>query len=82
LEIQSTALAQSKDVLELGRIEVERVKAKKKNGALPVLPRKNPAAMRLLLQGVMLETQRKLPPTIALQQKRQDLPHSVNLHVD
>jgi len=35
LRVQSMALAQSKDVLELRRIEVERVKAEKWNGALP-----------------------------------------------
>lgn len=35
LRVQSSALAQSKDVLELRRIEVERVKAEKWNGALP-----------------------------------------------
>lgn len=35
LRIQSAALAQSKDVLELRRIEVELVKANKWNGALP-----------------------------------------------
>lgn len=35
LKVQSAALAQSKDVLELRRIEVEKVKAEKWNGALP-----------------------------------------------
>lgn len=35
LRVQSTALAQSKDVLELRRIEVEKIKAEKWNGALP-----------------------------------------------
>lgn len=35
LKVQSTALAQSKDVLELRRIEVELVKAQRWNGALP-----------------------------------------------
>jgi len=35
LRIQNTALSQSKDVLELRRIEVEMVKAGKWNGALP-----------------------------------------------
>jgi prohibitin 2 len=35
LKIQSAALSQSKDVLELRRIEVELVKANKWNGALP-----------------------------------------------
>ena len=35
LRVQSAALAQSKDVLELRRIEVERTKAEKWNGALP-----------------------------------------------
>lgn len=35
LRVQNTALAQNKDVLELRRIEVERVKAEKWNGALP-----------------------------------------------
>ncbi len=35
LRVQSAALAQNKDILELRRIEVERVKAEKWNGALP-----------------------------------------------
>lgn len=35
LRLQNAALAQSKDVLELRRIEVERAKAEKWNGALP-----------------------------------------------
>jgi regulator of protease activity HflC (stomatin/prohibitin superfamily) len=35
LRIQNAALAQNKDVLELRRIEVERTKAEKWNGALP-----------------------------------------------
>jgi regulator of protease activity HflC (stomatin/prohibitin superfamily) len=35
LRVQNAALAQNKDVLELRRIEVERVKAEKWNGALP-----------------------------------------------
>lgn len=35
LRAQSAALAQSKDVLELRRIEVEKIKAEKWNGALP-----------------------------------------------
>ncbi len=35
LRVQNAALAQNKDVLELRRIEVERVKADKWNGALP-----------------------------------------------
>jgi prohibitin 2 len=35
LRVQNAALTQSKDVLELRRIEVERVKADKWNGALP-----------------------------------------------
>lgn len=35
LKIQNAALAQNKDVLELRRIEVERVKAERWNGALP-----------------------------------------------
>lgn len=35
LRVQSAALAQSKDVLELRRIEVEQTKAEKWNGALP-----------------------------------------------
>jgi regulator of protease activity HflC (stomatin/prohibitin superfamily) len=35
LRLQNAALAQNKDVLELRRIEVERVKAEKWNGALP-----------------------------------------------
>src|SRR5215831_17813119 len=35
LRLQNAALAQNKDVLELRRIEVERVKADKWNGALP-----------------------------------------------
>jgi prohibitin 2 len=35
LRVQSAALAQSKDVLELRRIEVERTKAEKWNGVLP-----------------------------------------------
>ena len=35
LKVQSAALAQNKDILELRRIEVERVKAEKWNGALP-----------------------------------------------
>jgi regulator of protease activity HflC (stomatin/prohibitin superfamily) len=35
LKVQSAALAQSKDVLELRRIEVERVKAERWNGQLP-----------------------------------------------
>ena len=35
LRVQSAALAQSKDVLELRRIEVERTKAERWNGALP-----------------------------------------------
>ncbi|MDB6060478.1 MAG: band 7 protein [Verrucomicrobiaceae bacterium] len=35
LRVQSGALAQSKDVLELRRIEVEKIKAEKWNGALP-----------------------------------------------
>ncbi len=35
LRIQNSALAQNKDVLELRRIEVEKVKAEKWNGALP-----------------------------------------------
>ena len=35
LRIQNVALAQSKEVLELRRIEVEKVKAEKWNGALP-----------------------------------------------
>ncbi|MGM9490130.1 prohibitin family protein [Ideonella sp. YS5] len=35
LRVQNAALSQNKDVLELRRIEVERVKAEKWNGALP-----------------------------------------------
>jgi len=35
LRVQNAALAQNKDVLELRRIEVEKVKAEKWNGALP-----------------------------------------------
>ena len=35
LKIQNAALAQNRDVLELRRIEVERVKAERWNGALP-----------------------------------------------
>ena len=35
LKVQSAALAQNKDILELRRIEVERVKAEKWNGELP-----------------------------------------------
>jgi regulator of protease activity HflC (stomatin/prohibitin superfamily) len=35
LRVQNAALAQNKDVLELRRIEVERIKAEKWNGALP-----------------------------------------------
>jgi prohibitin 2 len=35
LEIQSSALARSKDVLELRRIEVEKIKAERWNGLLP-----------------------------------------------
>jgi uncharacterized membrane protein YqiK len=35
LKIQNAALAQNHDVLELRRIEVERVKAERWNGALP-----------------------------------------------
>ncbi len=35
LKVQNAALAQNRDVLELRRIEVERVKAEKWNGALP-----------------------------------------------
>ncbi len=35
LRVQSAALAQNKDILELRRIEVERLKAEKWNGALP-----------------------------------------------
>jgi prohibitin 2 len=35
LKVQNAALAQNKDVLELRRIEVERIKAEKWNGALP-----------------------------------------------
>jgi prohibitin 2 len=35
LRIQNAALVQSKDVLELRRIEVERIKAEKWDGALP-----------------------------------------------
>jgi regulator of protease activity HflC (stomatin/prohibitin superfamily) len=35
LRLQNAALAQSKDVLELRRIEVEKVKAEKWDGALP-----------------------------------------------
>jgi prohibitin 2 len=35
LRVQNAALAQNKDVLELRRIEVDRVKAEKWNGALP-----------------------------------------------
>ena len=35
LRVQSSALAQNKDVLELRRIEVEKIKAEKWNGALP-----------------------------------------------
>ena len=35
LKIQNAALAQNKDVLELRRIEVERVKAERWNGQLP-----------------------------------------------
>jgi regulator of protease activity HflC (stomatin/prohibitin superfamily) len=35
LRVQNAALAQNKDVLELRRIEVERVKAERWNGALP-----------------------------------------------
>ena len=35
LRIQNAALAQNHDVLELRRIEVERVKAERWNGALP-----------------------------------------------
>jgi hypothetical protein len=33
--VQNAALAQNKDVLELRRIEVERVKAERWNGQLP-----------------------------------------------
>lgn len=36
LRIQNAALSQNKDVLELRRIEVEEIKAKRWNGALPV----------------------------------------------
>ena len=36
LRLQNVALSQSKDVLELRRIEVEKLKAEKWNGALPV----------------------------------------------
>ena len=35
LKIQNAALAQNRDVLELRRIEVERVKAERWNGQLP-----------------------------------------------
>ena len=35
LKVQNTALAQNKDVLELRRIEVERIKAERWNGQLP-----------------------------------------------
>ena len=35
LKVQNAALAQNKDVLELRRIEVEKIKAEKWNGALP-----------------------------------------------
>lgn len=35
LKVQSAALAQNKDILELRRIEVEKIKAEKWNGALP-----------------------------------------------
>ena len=35
IRVQSSALAQSKDILELRRIEVEQIKAQKWNGALP-----------------------------------------------
>lgn len=35
IRVQSAALAQSKDILELRRIEVEQIKASKWNGALP-----------------------------------------------
>lgn len=35
LRVQNSALAQNKDVLELRRIEVEKIKAEKWNGALP-----------------------------------------------
>jgi regulator of protease activity HflC (stomatin/prohibitin superfamily) len=35
LRVQNAALAQNKDVLELRRIEVDRIKAEKWNGALP-----------------------------------------------
>ncbi|MBI5625672.1 MAG: prohibitin family protein [Nitrosomonadales bacterium] len=35
IRVQSSALAQSKDILELRRIEVEQIKAHKWNGALP-----------------------------------------------
>ena len=35
LRVQNAALAQNKDVLELRRIEVDKVKAEKWNGALP-----------------------------------------------
>jgi regulator of protease activity HflC (stomatin/prohibitin superfamily) len=36
LKVQNAALAQNRDVLELRRIEVEKTKAEKWNGALPV----------------------------------------------
>ena len=36
LRIQNAALIQSRDVLELRRIEVEKIKAEKWDGALPV----------------------------------------------
>ena len=35
LKIQNAALSQSREVLELRRIEVEKIKAEKWNGALP-----------------------------------------------
>ena len=35
LRVQNAALAQNKDVLELRRIEVEKIKAEKWDGALP-----------------------------------------------
>ena len=35
LQVQNEALAKNKDVLELRRIEVEKIKAEKWNGALP-----------------------------------------------
>ena len=51
LKIQNTALAQNRDVFELRRIEIERVKAERWNGALPtsiyagaLIPLLNPMA--------------------------------------